>query len=153
MRHLGNIIWHFPFFGFIAASITYLIGLLLTILVITAPIGLGLMEFGKCLFLPFSRSLVSKENLAGDQNKLWLVYSKIIMVVYVVFIGIWLAILGAIQVVFLFVTIIGIPVFLVIARHLGAYLNPVNKKCVHYAVAEELEREEARKQIDDNIGK
>ncbi len=148
MKMLGNILWHFPFFGFVSAIITYLIGLILTITVIAAPVGLGLMELGKCLFLPFSRDLVSKEEMTEKQNKSWLIYSKIIMVVYVITVGIWLFIVVAFQVAVLFVSIIGIPAALATAKHIGAYFNPVNKKCVHYAVADELERREAQKQID-----
>jgi uncharacterized membrane protein YccF (DUF307 family) len=47
MRAVGNVLWHFPFLGFVSAIFTYLLGLLLTITVVAAPIGLGLMEFGK----------------------------------------------------------------------------------------------------------
>ena len=49
MRILGNIIWFFMA-GWILAILTYLSGLILTILVVTAPVGLGLMEYGKFLF-------------------------------------------------------------------------------------------------------
>ncbi|MCW5775741.1 MAG: YccF domain-containing protein [Phycisphaeraceae bacterium] len=41
MRTLGNILWHFPFFGFVNAIIVYFFGLLLTITVVAAPIGSG----------------------------------------------------------------------------------------------------------------
>ena len=63
MRTLGNILWHFPFFGFVTAIFYWLLGLLLTVLVVTAPLGLGLMEFGKFLFAPFGRAMVSKTDL------------------------------------------------------------------------------------------
>jgi uncharacterized membrane protein YccF (DUF307 family) len=53
LRTLGNILWHFPFLGFITAAFYWLLGLLLTLLVVTAPLGLGLMEFGKFLLAPF----------------------------------------------------------------------------------------------------
>ena len=46
MAALGNVLWHIPFLGFMNAIFTYLVGLLLTITVIAAPIGLGLMETG-----------------------------------------------------------------------------------------------------------
>jgi len=52
MRTLGNILWHFPFFGFVNAIVVYLFGLILTATVVAAPIGLGLMRFGKFLFAP-----------------------------------------------------------------------------------------------------
>nr|WP_315084024.1 YccF domain-containing protein [uncultured Campylobacter sp.] len=59
MRILGNIIWFFMA-GWILAILTYLSGLILTILVVTAPVGLGLMEYGKFLFLPFTNDMARK---------------------------------------------------------------------------------------------
>lgn len=59
MRILGNIIWFFMA-GWILAILTYLSGLILTILVVTAPVGLGLMEYGKFLFLPFTHDMARK---------------------------------------------------------------------------------------------
>ena len=50
MKTIGNILWHFPFFGFVTAICTWLFGAILTATVIAAPIGLGLMEYGKLLF-------------------------------------------------------------------------------------------------------
>lgn len=139
MRTLGNILWHFPFFGFVNAIIVYLVGIILTATVIASPIGLGLMEYGKFLFAPFGRAMVSKSDLKIEQNQGWKTYSTIIMVLYFPF-GLLFALVAVLQVVALCITIIGIPVALVIAKSLGTYLNPVNKKCVHSAVAEELER-------------
>ena len=59
MRILGNIIWFFMA-GWILAILTYLSGLILTVLVVTAPVGLGLMEYGKFLFLPFTNDMARK---------------------------------------------------------------------------------------------
>lgn len=151
MKTLGNILWHFPFFGFVNAIVVYLLGLILTATVIAAPIGLGLMEFGKFLFAPFGHAMVSKSDLNIEQNKGWNAYSTIVMVIYFPF-GIILAALAVVQVFFLFITIVGIPVALVVAKSLGTYLNPVNKKCVHSAVVDELERREAQAQVSKHLG-
>jgi uncharacterized membrane protein YccF (DUF307 family) len=151
MRTLGNILWHFPFFGFVTAAFYWLLGLLLTILVITAPIGLGLMEFGKFLFAPFGHAMVSKAELKGDQNALWQSYSTIIMILYVPF-GLVFVVLSAIQAFLSCLSIIGIPVALVIAKSLGTVLNPVNKVCVPAAVAEELERRKASADVAKYVG-
>lgn len=151
MRTLGNILWHFPFFGFVTAAFYWLLGLLLTILVITAPIGLGLMEFGKFLFAPFGHAMVNKAELKGDQNALWQSYSTIIMILYVPF-GLVFVVLSAIQAFLSCLSIIGIPVALVIAKSLGTVLNPVNKVCVPAAVAEELERRKASADVAKYVG-
>lgn len=150
MRTFGNVLWHFPFFGFVTASIYWLLGALLTLTVIAAPIGLGLMEFGKFLFAPFGRAMVSRSELKGTQNPLWKAYSTIIMILYLPF-GLIFVVLNVIQVGLLFITIIGIPVALVIAKSLGTALNPVNKKCVPAAVAEEIERRKGQVEIAKHI--
>lgn len=151
MKTLGNILWHFPFFGFVNAIVVYLLGLILTATVIAAPIGLGLMEFGKFLFAPFGHAMVNKSELNAEQNKAWKAYSTIVMICYLPF-GIILSIIAIVQVGLLFITIIGIPVALVIAKSLGTYLNPVNKKCVHQAVVDELDKRKAQAEISKQLG-
>ena len=133
MKTIGNILWHFPFFGFINAILVYLLGLLFTITVVGAPIGLGLLEFGKFLFWPFGNAMVSKNDLNVEQNKAWKTYSTIIMIIYFPF-GLFLMICAIFQVIALFISIFGIPAGLVVAKSLTTYLNPVNKKCVPSAV-------------------
>jgi uncharacterized membrane protein YccF (DUF307 family) len=151
MSVLGNILWHIPFLGFVTAIAVYLIGALITITVIGAPIGLGLMEFGKFLFAPFGRAMVSKSDLNIQQNKLWKAYSTVVMVLYFP-LGLLMCLAAVFQVVALFITILGIPVALVIAKSLGTYLNPVNKKCVSKAVAEELQRRKAEVEVAKAFG-
>jgi uncharacterized membrane protein YccF (DUF307 family) len=147
MRTLGNILWHFPFLGFLSAILVYLLGLLLTITVIAAPIGLGLLELGKFLLWPFGNAMVSKQQLNIEQNKAWKAYSTVVMILYFPF-GLYFTIVAVIQVVGLFVSIIGIPAALVVAKSLGTYLNPVNKKCVPSAVKDEIERRSAQGFVD-----
>lgn len=151
MRTLGNVLWHFPFFGFVAAALYWLVGLLLTITVIAAPIGVGLMEFGKFLFAPFNHAMVSKADLNVEQNAAWKSYSTVVMILYLPF-GVIFMVLSAIQLIGLCLSIIGIPVALVVAKSLGTILNPVNKKCVHRSVAAELEGRAARAEVDKHLG-
>lgn len=151
MRTLGNILWHFPFFGFLTAAFYWLLGLLLTILVLPAPIGLGLMEFGKFLLAPFGRAMVSKTELKVEQSAAWQSYSTIVMILYIPF-GLVFVVLNAIQVFAYCLTIVGIPVALVIAKSLGTVLNPVNKICVSAAVADELERRKASAEVARYVG-
>lgn len=151
MKTLGNILWHIPFMGFLSAIFVYLLGLLLTATVVAAPIGLGLMEFGKFLFAPFGHAMVSKDDLNVEQNPKWKMYSTLVRVIYFPF-GMIFAIAAVFQVVLMFFTIVGIPVALVVAKSLGTYINPVNKKCVHSAVAEELDRRVAQAEVSRQLG-
>ena len=151
VRTLGNILWHVPFLGFLTAAFYWLLGLLLTLLVVTAPLGLGLMEFGKFLLAPFGNEMVSKSDLDMPQNPVWRAYSTLVMLVYLPF-GVVFVVLNAIQVFALCFSIVGIPVALVIAKSLGTVLNPVNKVCVPSEVAEEMARRNARAEIDRRRG-
>ena len=120
MRTLGNILWHIPFLGFLTALGTFLIGGLFVITVIGAPIGLGLIQLSKFLLTPFSSAMISKKDLNVDQNKLWQSFSFIVRILYFPF-GLFLAIATIFQIAALFITIIGIPVALVLAKSLGKY--------------------------------
>lgn len=143
MRTLGNILWHFPFLGFIDAMLVYILGLLLTVTIVAAPVGRGLMEYGKFLFAPYSRAMVATKDLGIEHNLVWRVLSVLVMILYLPF-GAVLWLLTVVQIALLFVTIVGIPVAGVLAKSLGTYFNPVNKKCVPRAVAEEIERRGAQ---------
>lgn len=151
MKTLGNIIWHFPFFGFVSAIFTYLLGIILTATVIASPIGLGLLEYGKFLFVPFGNAMVSKSKLNQETpNPLWKTYSTVIRIIYFPF-GLFLTIVNILQIVGLFISIIGIPVALVLAKSIGTYFNPINKVCVHSAVTDELARRKAQEQINKHL--
>ena len=82
MRTLGNILWHVPFLGFLSALGTFLIGGLLVITVIGAPLGLGLIQLSKFLLTPFSSAMISKKDLKADQNKLWQTFGIIVRILY-----------------------------------------------------------------------
>jgi len=151
MKTLGNILWHIPFCGFLTSLLTFLLGGLLVITVIGAPIGLGLIELSKFLLAPFSKAMIDKKDLNKDQNKLWKSFGFIMRIVYFP-LGLALAIATMFQIAGLFVSLVGIPVALVLAKSLSTYFNPVNKKCVPKAVANELEQRKAKAEVDKHLG-
>ena len=151
MRTLGNILWHVPFLGFLSALGTFLIGGLLVITVIGAPLGLGLIQLSKFLLTPFSSAMISKKDLKADQNKLWQTFGIIVRILYFPF-GLFLAVVTVIQIAGLFISIIGIPVALVLAKSLGTYFNPVNKTCVPKAVVDEVASRKAKEHVDKHLG-
>lgn len=148
MRLLGNILWHIPFLGFINAALTFLLGLLFLVTVIGSPIGLGLIQFSKFLLAPFGNAMVSNNKLVTDTNPVWRTYSTIIMIIYLPF-GLIIAVLAIVQMIGMFLSIVGIPVALVIAKSLGTYLNPVSKVCVPSSVVDEMERRSAAEYLDN----
>ncbi len=151
MRTLGNILWHIPFLGFLTALGTFLTGVFFVITIIGAPIGLGLIQLSKFLLMPFSSTMVSKKDLGTKQNKLWSMFSLIIRILYFPF-GLVLAGVTILQIAGLFISIIGIPNAIVLAKSLGTYFNPVNKVCVPQAVQIELESRKAQEQIAKHLG-
>lgn len=152
MKQLGNILWHFPFLGFLSAFMTYFFGAILTATVIAAPIGLGLLQYGKFLLAPFSRAMIRKDQLEQQQNSAWATYSTFVKICYFPC-GVIMALVAVIQVGVLFLTIVGIPVAIVIAKSLGTFLNPVNKVCVPIAVADELDRRSAQSIVAERLAK
>jgi uncharacterized membrane protein YccF (DUF307 family) len=151
MRALGNILWHFPFFGFITALFVFLLGGLFVITVIGAPIGLGLIQLSKFLLSPFSSAMISKKDLNKEQNKLWVTFSLIVRILYFPF-GLFLCVMTIFQIAALFISLVGIPVALVLAKSLGTYFNPVHKVCVPVAVRDELEKRKAQEQVSTYLG-
>ena len=154
MKTLGNILWHFPFLGFVNALLTFLLGGLLVITVVGAPIGLGLIQLSKFLLAPFSSSMVDKKDLNIDQNKLWKSFGFIIRILYFPF-GLILVVFTIMEIAGLFVSIVGIPVAIVLAKSVSTFFNPVNKKCVPVAVAvaDELQKQKAQNQINKHLAK
>ena len=151
MRTLGNILWHVPFLGFLNAFVVFLLGGLLVITVIGSPIGLGLIQLSKFLLSPFSSAMISKEDLKAEQNKLWKSFGFIVRILYFPF-GLLLTVVAIFQIAALFISLVGIPVALVVAKSLGTYFNPVNKVCVPKAVQDELEQRKAKEQVAKHLG-
>jgi uncharacterized membrane protein YccF (DUF307 family) len=147
MKTLGNILWHFPFFGFIIALYTFIIGLVFTITVVGAPIGLGMIQHSKFLLTPFSKRMISDSKLNEDKSTLWKVLSVIAFIVYLPF-GILASIVTIIQICLLFITIVGIPVALVLAKSLSTYFNPIGKVCVDSELVNELNKRKAKEKAD-----
>jgi len=154
MKTLGNILWYFPFLGFVNALFTFLLGGLLVITVIGAPIGMGLIQLSKFLLAPFSSSMVDKQDLNIDQNALWKSFGFIIRILYFPF-GLILVVFTIFEIAGLFVSIVGIPVAIVLAKSVSTFFNPVNKKCVPVAVAvaDELQKQKAQNQINKHLAK
>ena len=140
MRALANIfLWRVPFLGFVTAGATFLIGVLMMATVIAAPIGLGLVEYSKFLLAPFSRAMVDKTERGEMSNTFWQAYSAVIRILYFP-VGLVLAISATIQAVTLCSTIIGIPLAIVVLKSVGTFFNPVNKRCVSNAEADDHKR-------------
>jgi len=144
MRILGNILWWIPCCGFLNALVVFIIGGLLTITVIGAPLGLGLIQLGNFFLAPFSYALMPKSRLTPDhqENVLWRILGTILFLLYLPF-GILLFIGSICQILAMCCTIIMIPMAIPYAKSLAALFNPVGKICVPVAVKELADRQQA----------
>jgi uncharacterized membrane protein YccF (DUF307 family) len=109
------------------------------------------MQYGKFLFWPFGNAMVSRRELGEVQNRVWGIYSSIVAILFIPF-GIVLGVMAAVQTLALFLTVVGIPPGLVLAKSLGTYFNPVNKKCVPSAVRDDLDCRLASSAVDKHLG-
>ena len=147
MKQLGNILWHFPFFGFVTALGTLFMGLVFCVTIIGIPIGLGLFQHAKFLLTPFSSRMISKTDTGKETSTFMKIFGIVALILYIPF-GLLLSIITIFQICLLFITIVGIPVALVLAKSLSTYFNPVGKICVDSEVADELAKRAAVKKAD-----
>lgn len=148
MKTFLNIIWNFPFCGFIIALLTAITGAFWCLTIVGLPIGLGLLQFSKFLLWPHGNAMVSKSDLEKVTEKerptwwkvlawiAWGIYFPIGLIHVIIMIGITLS---------EFISIIGIPCALVYVKSLGTYFNPVNRVCVPEVVAKEIQRRKEEK--------
>ena len=149
MRILFNILWHLPGMGFVLATIVFVLGFLLSATFVAAPIGLGLMEYGKFLFAPCTRVMIREDQLDAERlSERWKVWSRVVWVLYLP-LGIILLMLTIIYIVESILLIYGILNAYVMAKSLGVIINPTNRKCVSYLIAEEVERRRAASSLDE----
>ena len=114
------------FLGFLTAFYTFLIGIFFTITVIGAPIGLGLIQHSKFLLSPFSKKMVSDSGANNEKSFIWKIMEVIAFLLYLP-LGILASIVTVLQILFLCITVIGIPVAIVLAKSLSTYFNPVGE--------------------------
>ena len=152
MKAFGNILWHFPFFGFMTALSNFILGGILTITIIGSPLGLGLVQLAKFQLTPFSKQMVD-ESLIGKTKPLPLnILRVIVFIIYLPF-GISLAIVTLIQICFLFISILGIPAAIVLSKSLSTYFNPIGKVCIDSDIVVELNQAKAKVKAEEILNK
>lgn len=155
MKVFLNIIWYFPFFGFMFAFFTAIGGLLMCLTVVGLPLGLGLLQIAKFLLAPHTYELVSQKDLSAakgeERNQLWVIFSTIVRILYFP-IGVVLAVIYFFTAILNFVSLIGIPNALVYVKLIPAVFNPVGKVCVGGAIARKLKADKDQAKVDKYFG-
>lgn len=138
-----NILWHFPFFGFLFAFFYALFGAILCCTVVLYPVGLGFFQIARFLLTPFSSALVTRKELGlvrpEERSTAAAAFSTVITVLYFPF-GLIAAAGALFAMIGEFLSIIGIPCGIVWFKALPAIFMPVDKVCVPKAVADEIAR-------------
>ena len=154
MRTLGNIIWHFPYFGWLRALLYAIGGLFWCITIIGIPLGVGLFQLSLFMLAPFSKGLVSVKDLelvTGEKQDAFVKnWSLVIRILYFPF-GLIAAFGMVITIGVEFGTLVGIPCGLAEAKALATVFNPINKRCVPRAIAEEIERRKANNTLNKYV--
>lgn len=151
MKTLGNILWHFPFLGFVFAIAYALTGVFFCITIVGAPIGLGLFQFSRFLLTPFSNAMVKGSEVhkmkGTKQNAVWKTFSFIIRILYFPF-GLVFAFFTVFPICFGFLSFFGIPSAMVWAKSFNTIFNPINKVCVPAVVGQELKDRKDREILE-----
>lgn len=138
-----NILWHFPFFGFLFAFFYALFGAILCCTVVLYPVGLGFFQIARFLLTPFSSALVTHKELdlvrPEERSTAAAAFSTVITILYFPF-GLIAAAGALFAMIGEFLSIIGIPCGIVWFKALPAIFMPVGKICVPKAVADEIAR-------------
>ncbi len=155
MKVFLNILWYFPYFGFLLAIPTAIGGLLLCLTIVGIPLGLGMLQIAKFLLAPHTYELVSQKDISAakgeERNQLWVVFSTIVRILYFP-IGLFVAIAYIFDAIICFITIIGIPNGLVMVKLIPAVFNPVGKVCVGGAIARKIREDKEQKEVNGYFG-
>ncbi len=148
MAFVFNILW-FVFGGILSAMVWILIGLAWCLTVVGIPFGVACFRIAPFAAFPFGRRLipgewVGQKRIAGTglANFLW-----------VAFFGLWLAIGHAVIGIACIMTIIGIPAGIANFNLAQASFAPLGKVPVPKSVADEAERQYARRRVDAGLAR
>lgn len=108
MALIGNIIW-FVFGGLIMGLAWWLAGILCFISIIGIPWGKACFVIGQFTFWPFGKEAVNRKQKSGEDDIGTGTLGLIGNVLWLIFMGIWLAIGHIVSGVLCCLTIIGIP--------------------------------------------
>lgn len=108
MALIGNIIW-FVFGGLIMGLAWWLAGILCFISIIGIPWGKACFVIGQFTFWPFGKEAVSRKQKSGKDDIGTGTLGLIGNVLWLVFLGIWLAIGHIVSGILCCITIVGIP--------------------------------------------
>lgn len=122
MRTIGNLIW--LLFGGLWAALGYIVGgLTLCLTIVGIPFGLQCFKLAGLVLWPFGREVISTSSDSGC-------LTLFLNIIWIIFGGIWVAIMHIVFGLLLFITIIGIPFARQHFKLVEISLAPFGKKIV-----------------------
>jgi uncharacterized membrane protein YccF (DUF307 family) len=134
MAFIGNILWFFLGFGWLAGLLWVLFGLLSCMTVIGIPFGIACFRISAFVFCPFGKELVPAEML-GEKT---IPGTAVMNILWCVFFGFWLALINIITGIVMCTGIITLPFALAYFKIASMAFAPLGKRVVSTQKAYEL---------------
>lgn len=160
MRTLGNLIWHFPFMGFLVSGYFFILGCILCITIIGAPLGTGFFKISKMLLWPFGNCIVRNGQYglelaknSPDKNRgksLYRKYTAVFRIIWFPF-GILTSGLAIVLAIVNAITIINIPIALILIDIAKVSFNPTDVHVVDIDLINAAKSRQAKNKLEKLI--
>lgn len=143
-----NILW-FILGGFLAGLGWWLAGILCAITIVGLPWARACFMLGNFTFWPFGRDVISRKELTGREDLGTGTFGTIGNIIWLIFVGWWLALGHLMLAISLGITIIGIPFAIQHLKLAYASLFPIGQTVVDADMVSEARRNRATAQVEE----
>lgn len=143
-----NILW-FILGGFLAGLGWWLAGILCAITIVGLPWARACFMLGNFTFWPFGRDVISRKELTGREDLGTGTFGTIGNIIWLIFVGWWLALGHLMLAISLGITIIGIPFAIQHLKLAYASLFPIGQTVVDADMVSEARRNRATTQVEE----
>ena len=148
MKVLGNVIW-FCFLGGFFSWLLWLIACLLAyISIVGIPWGRACWNISEMAAWPFGKEAINRRELTDRRDFGTGIFGSVGNVLWLLLVGVWLALAHTISGLALCITIIGIPFGLQHFKLAGLALWPIGKAIVAKELAEEARKTNAKSNLE-----
>jgi uncharacterized membrane protein YccF (DUF307 family) len=148
MLTILNILW-FILGGFLAGLGWWLAGILCAITIVGLPWARACFMLGNFTFWPFGRDVISRKDLTGRDDLGTGAFGTIGNIIWLIFVGWWLALGHILLAISLGLTIIGIPFAIQHLKLAYASLFPIGQTVVDADVVTEARRNQAAAEVQE----
>jgi len=143
-----NVLW-FILGGFLAGLGWWLAGILCAITIVGLPWARACFMLGSFSFWPFGRDVISRKELTGRDDLGTGTFGTIGNIIWLIFVGWWLALGHLMLAIGLGITIIGIPFAIQHLKLAYASLFPIGQTVVDTDMVSEARRNRATAQVEE----